>query len=145
MKLGASQNQSARYMADRKEKLPVTGISMTADWSFLLGFFAVVFAGLLLWSWSMFRTVSETSYLKDTVQTSARTNVNEEQLDRVTKRFESRRDRFETLSGGFVFEGVQSGSGGEEFEIEAMGTSTFAESPTTATSSASSTSTVSTP
>ncbi len=145
MKFGASQNQSARYMADKKEKLPVTGISITADWTFLLVFFAVVFAGLLLWSWSLFRTVSETSYLKDTTQISARTNVNEAQLDRVTKRFESRRERFEALSGGFVFTGVQTGSGGEEFELEVVGTSTPTEVSGTPLSTTTSTSAVPTP
>jgi len=140
MKLGSSQQHSARFLADKKEKLPVTGVSIPADWAVLLGLFAVVFAGLLFWSWMLFRTVSTESYLKNIAQNNVRTNVNEEQLDRVTLRFEARRERFETLSDGFVFSGVagsgEGRGGAEKLELDGSVASTTPLTPAETSSAA---------
>lgn len=95
-----------RFWADRKEKLSISGASITTDWFVLLGGLLVLLAALLVSSWLLFRGITTTTSLDATVDATLRTNVNEAQLNRVVERFGTRAEQFKQLSNGFLFSEV---------------------------------------
>lgn len=105
MNIFNSKNNINERKIKSKKTISIIGSTVSADWKILISFLFVCLVVVLYFSWTMYKSAVSQSFLSEdqAIQNNS-LRVNTEQLDRVMSELNSKKEKFDELTGGKVFE-----------------------------------------
>ncbi len=88
-----------------KKTISLIGKTIASDWKMMMSLLFVCLIVVLAFSWTMYKSAVSQSFLseEDTLQAGS-LRVNTQQLDRVISDLNSKKEKFNKLTGGVIFD-----------------------------------------
>lgn len=88
-----------------KKTISLIGKTITADWKILIILFILLLLIALIFSWNLYTSAVSQSFLSEDATTQAGSlRVNTQQLDRVVNELNSKKEKFNELTGGKIID-----------------------------------------